>query len=109
MQRLSVRFAFLIIVLALSGVSFRKVSSLSKTTSAKATQESRQASYYWFSYPGEVYNDYATIAYEEEEMWIYYDAPVNQSPGGGTLIERGYYDQYYPHDLPPVEFLYVHE
>jgi hypothetical protein len=65
--------------------------------------------YYWFTYPDDAYNDYASLDQEETEWWIYYDGVViNTNPIGGTLIARGYPDDVYPHDKFPTVFLYAH-
>jgi hypothetical protein len=94
------RLLLLTLPLVFSGAAFSKTSD--------AAPLARQVSYYWYSYPYDTYNDYNTLAEEEWEMWVYYDAPVNTDPAGGTLIERGYTNHVYPHEFPAVYFLYVH-
>jgi len=64
--------------------------------------------YYWYSYPDDTYNDYQSLSDEINEMWAYYGLPVDTNPGGGTLIERGYQNNSYPHIAFPVLYLYVH-
>ena len=95
------RLVLLTLPLILSGASFSK-------TSDTALTAARQVSYYWYAYPYDTYNDENTLAAEEFEMWVYYDAPVNTEPGGGTLVERGYTNKTDPHEFPPVYFLYAH-
>jgi hypothetical protein len=98
MKRLSICLPLLMLVLALSGSGF-----------TRPAPASRQTLYYWFTAPPyESYNDCQTIANETYEMWIYYDVTVDQNPGGGTLIERGYLDIAFPHDELPSIFLYAH-
>jgi hypothetical protein len=64
--------------------------------------------YYWYTYPGDSFVDYESIAIEEFEYWFYYGWSVNTNSGGGTLISKGY--QFYgtPHSFPPSVFLYRH-
>jgi hypothetical protein len=94
------RLLFLTLPLIFSGAVFSKT--------ADAAPPVRQVSYYWYSYPYDEYNDYETVANETYEMWVWYGVPVNSDPAGGTLIERGYTNNVYPHEFPPVEFLYEH-
>jgi hypothetical protein len=101
MQRLSVRLLLLTAVLVFSGAAFSK-------TSDAAPVATRQVYYYWYSWPDDTYNDEETAAYETNEMWIYYDAWVDQDPSGGTLIERGYVNNAYPHNEFASVFLYAH-
>lgn len=100
MQRLLIRIACLTAVLVLSGAGFSRTSDAAPFT--------RQVSYYWYTWPDDTYNDYNTVSAEEYEMWIYYDAPVNEDPAGGELVERGFTNNVYPHEFPPTQFLYVH-
>jgi hypothetical protein len=78
------------------------------TRTSDAAAHPRFVNYYWYTDPGDEYNDYNSVGVEEEEMWIYYGAPVNTDPTGGTLIEEGYTNNVYPHEFPPSQFLYVH-
>jgi len=64
--------------------------------------------FYWYSWPYDTYNDRKTIPDEEWEMWFYYAALVDTDPSGGELIERGYLNNAYPHNMLPSQFLYVH-
>ena len=76
---------------------------------ASSTRTIRNTSYYWFLYPSDQFNDYASLTAEEEEWWYYYDGVViNTNPIGGTLIARGYLNGNYPHTSYPSAFIYAH-
>lgn len=76
---------------------------------AEANFAARQALYYWYFEPGNVYNDENSLAGEELEMWIYYDGVlINTNPLGGTLIEEGFYNNTNPHNEPAYYYLYAH-
>ncbi|WP_431211755.1 hypothetical protein ACQ86N_39075 [Puia sp. P3] len=69
----------------------------------------RLAAYYWFLVPGDVFNDYASLADEINEWWWFYDGVlINTSPMGGTLIARGYINGNIPHTGFPLVNLYAH-
>lgn len=123
MKRLSMHLPAigLALALALSGAALSAltpipaVTNTTPTTNATATtptgaaHSSRQYVYYWYSYPGDSYNDYETLASEEwEESLYYWGDEVDTNPMGGTLIEEGYLDPNYPHDNYPSAYLYVH-
>jgi hypothetical protein len=78
------------------------------TRTSHASAHPRFVDYYWYTYPGDSYNDYNSVGDEEEEMWIYYGAPVNTDPTGGTLVDEGYINNTSPHEFPPSVLLYVH-
>ena len=71
------------------------------------TEAARQVILYWYTFPYDFYNDYKTIAQEEYELWAMYGYPVDQVPGGGTLLMKGYLYYGTPH-LPPSALLYGH-
>jgi hypothetical protein len=69
----------------------------------------RQALYYWYTWPTDTYNDWATVSNETYEMWLFFDGTViNQNPIGGTLIDRGFFNNSYPHNELPYIYLYAH-
>jgi len=63
---------------------------------------------YWYTYPYDSYNDWKTTSDEEYELWVMYGFPVDQTPGGGTLLMKGYYNDAYPHNQLPYVLLYGH-
>lgn len=76
---------------------------------APSTKATRFTSYFWFLYPSDEWNDYATLTDEETEWWYYYDGVnINTNPLGGTLIARGYPNGAIPHNTFPTVFLYAH-
>lgn len=105
MKRFSLRLALATAALSL----FAGFTHLKARKAAAPHPTSRQVEYYWYTWPGDTYNDENTLANEEYEMWVYYDAPVNTDPSDGTLIERGFVNNTYPHEFAPSYFLYVHE
>lgn len=100
MKRLSIRIISLTAVMALSCAAFSKTSD--------AAPARHWVEYYFYSYPDDTYNDYNDTDDEETEMWIWWDAPVDQNPSGGTLVERGYANNNYPHNQFPSVYLYAH-
>ena len=79
------------------------------TAAAPPPAASRDMMFYWYLEPGDIYNDYNSLAGEEYEMWIYYDGVlINTSPAGATLIEEGYQSDAYPHVAFPYYYLYAH-
>jgi hypothetical protein len=79
---------------------------ISKPTEAVAA--TTQALYYWYSWPSDSYIDRKTIDDETYEMWVYYGVFVNTNPAGGTLVDRGYTYNNYPHTFFPAVYLYAH-
>jgi hypothetical protein len=107
MQRLSMNMLAVFTVLALSGAGFAKApAAASPTAPASLTKATFDASYYFYSAFDGTYNDYATVSWEIWEMEIDYDVLVDQTPGGGTLVERGYW--YNNPNYPVMVFLYAH-
>ena len=74
---------------------------------ATPTNATRQIAYYWYTYPGDAFIEQQTLAVEELEYLIYFGWLVNTNPGG-TLISRGYQYNNYPHQAPPLVYLYRH-
>jgi len=128
MQNLSKFAATAFVVLALTGAAFMRKTSLVAASSAASsavalakaeasakaapstkttTKPSTVNVYWWYSAFDGSYNDYETLSYEIWEMEIYYDCTVNTTPGGGTLIEKGFWPNNNP-NYPPMEFLYAH-
>ena len=68
----------------------------------------RDLSYYWYTYPDDIYNDYNTIASEAWNLWVLLGGIIVDTNNlGGTLLEKGYIDYGEPH-LFPSAFLYAH-
>ena len=105
MKKFPLRLALATAILSL----FAGFTKLKARKAAASKPALRQSEYYWYTWPGDTYNDENTLANEEYEMWVYYDAPVNTDPSDGQLIERGYFNETYPHEFAPSYFLYVHE
>ena len=65
-------------------------------------------SYYYYSADDDSYQTYSNVAAEisrlEDSLQVY----VDNSSFGGTLIERGYNNNDYPHSIWPAIFLYAH-
>ena len=116
MQNLSKCAATAFVVLALTGAAFMKKTASAAVASVKAAPVAKPGSqakdanvnvYWWYSAFDGSYNDYETLSYEIWEMEIYYDCTVNTTPGGGTLIEKGFWPNNNP-NYPPMYFLYAH-
>lgn len=105
MKSLPLRLALATAVLSL----FAGFTKLKARKAAASKTANRQVEYYWYTWPGDSYNDENTLANEEYEMWVYYDAPVNTDPSDGQLIEKGFINNTEPHEFAPSYFLYVHE
>ena len=105
MKKLSLRLALATAALSL----FAGFTNVKARKAAASPTALRQSEYFWYTWPGDTYNDENTLAAEESEMWAYYDAPVDTDPSDGTLIERGFVNNTYPHEFAPSYFLYVHE
>ena len=75
---------------------------------AAATASPKTLYLYWYTYPYDMFNDWKSIADEEYELWVMYGFPVDMTPGGGTLLMRGYYNDTYPHNQLPYVLLYGH-
>jgi hypothetical protein len=101
MKRLSISLPIIILLLTLTGAGFTRKQAASVPAAA-------QTLYYWYTYPDDSYNDRKTIDDETYEMWLYYGVFVNTNPAGGTLIDRGYTNNAYPHTVFPSVYLYAH-
>ena len=114
MQRISAVALCCALILVFATLAFtgKPVAALSHTVAATAKAPStapRQAMYYWYFEPSDTYNDYQTLSDEIVEMWIYYDGIlINTNPAGGTLIEKGYPTNAYPHTGFPSYYLFSH-
>lgn len=109
MKRLSISLPAiaLALVLILSGAT--TAHNATATTPAPSKDNARfSPSYYWYTYPGDSFVDYESIAVEEWEYWFYYGWVVDTNSGGGTLISKGYTLPGTPHSFPPSVFLYRH-
>jgi hypothetical protein len=101
-------------VLALSGAAFAPSPPAGKATSpvrptSMSAKSNYQVMYYWYLEPGDTYDQYATVADEENELWILYGGYViNTSAIGGTVVAEGYLNNNYPHTQFPSVWLYVH-
>jgi len=80
-----------------------------KAAPTSSTKANFQMMYYWYDDPGDYYDQYATVADEENELWILYGGYViNTSPIGGTVVAEGYLNNNYPHTQGPSVWLYIH-
>jgi len=105
MNRLSPGALLLTGLLLLGATAFAPSTHPKRSPSANL----RMTAYYWFTMPGDQFNDYATLAEEEDEWWWYYDGVnINTNPLGGTLIARGYINGNIPHTGFPLVNLYAH-
>lgn len=67
-----------------------------------------QTLYYWYSVPGDRYHDHASLNTEMNLMWFVYGTIVDTNPSGGTMVEKGYPNNSYPHTMFPSVYLYAH-
>ena len=107
-MNLPIRLLMIAGVATLFFTAFTKKSLPKETPRPKTETASKQIILYWYTYPYDMYNDYKTIAQEEYELWAMYGFPVDQTPGGGTLLMKGYQNDAYPHNLLPLVLLYGH-
>lgn len=108
MNLLSLRLLLIAGLLTFCG-SFKPASS-STVSSPAAPVNTRTVLYYWYTYPDDVYKDHVSLQQETNEWWVYYGGMVgiDTNPIGGTLIARGYNNNYYPHYNFPTAYLYAH-
>jgi len=99
-----------LVLLCTTGFTPKPTASKPTPSNPSPTAEkTRFTMYYWFLYPSDEWNDYASLADEETEWWFYYDGVnINTNPMGGTLIARGYPNGAIPHNTFPTVFLYAH-
>ncbi|MBN9381992.1 MAG: hypothetical protein J0H74_14590 [Chitinophagaceae bacterium] len=100
MKRLSIGIFGLMLVPAIL------VSSVLRTPPSTAAPA--QTQYYWYSVPGDRYHDHTTLNTEMDLMWLYYGTIVDTNPSGGTMVEKGYPNNNYPHTTFPSVYLYAH-
>ena len=110
MKRVTVCTLLIAFLALLIGAGFTsKPLPITKNAPLATSAAPRQALYYWYTCPDDSYNDRASLSTEEFEMWVYYDGViVNTTPGGGTLVEKGFLNNAYPHNETPYYYLYAH-
>jgi hypothetical protein len=107
-MNLPIRLLLIAGLLTLCG-SF-KPASPTTLSSPSAPTTTRTVLYYWYTYPDDVYNDHLSLDEETYEWWVFYGGlvGVDTNPIGGTMIARGYNNNYYPHYNFPTAYLYAH-
>jgi hypothetical protein len=109
MNLLPIRLLLAAGLVLLCTTSFTPSSASATSHPSPAADAARKAVYYWYTYPADEFNDYATLSYEELEWWFYYDGVlINTNPNGGTPIARGYLNNNYPHTITPSVWIYAH-
>ena len=98
MKRLSYHALFLSLLLVICGSG----------TPRKTAPQHRDIFYYWFNYPDDYYVDYDDVGDEINTLENELGVIVNQISAGGTLVERGYINDYEPHNVWPSALLYAH-
>jgi hypothetical protein len=78
------------------------------TSGSSAVPANRQVHYYYFAYPQDTFTEYNTVAGEISDLESALGVNVDTSPGGGTLVARGYINSHYPHNVLPSSLLYAH-
>lgn len=100
---------FLIIALLSALFIFPATGGIAESAAPPTPAATRDIMYYWYTYPDDTYNDYASANTEAYEWWIYYNGVIiDSNPIGGTLIAKGYIYNNYPHIANPQYFLYAH-
>jgi hypothetical protein len=107
-MNLPIRLLLIAGLLTLCG-SFRPVSHATIPSPA-ASASPRTVLYYLYTYPDDVYNDHLSLQQETYEWWVFYGGiiGIDTDPIGGTIIARGYNNNYYPHYNFPTAYLYAH-
>jgi hypothetical protein len=77
----------------------------SPTHSIPAAQN---AHYYYYIQPADTFDAFSTVGDEITRLEIRYGTVVNTSPSGGTLIAKGFINNWYPHLVWPSSLLYAH-
>jgi len=88
--------------------AFSKKTLPTNSNDVTATSSSKQQQFYWFDPWYDMLQDHKTTADEEYQLWVMYNYPVDQTPGGGTLLMRGYANSASPHNQLPMVLLYGH-
>ena len=105
-MNLPMRLLLLAGIVTLFSTAFTKKSLSKETAHPAAATAAKQQQFYWYTYPYDQYNDQKTVADEEWELWCWYGFPVGTTPGGGTLLMKGYANNAYPHNQLPMVQLY---
>lgn len=110
MKRLSISLAAACCMLSISAWTYfsNPAVTVTKKSTPEKTSGNFQTLYYWYTYPGDTYNDRATVDDESWELWIYYGVIVNTNSSAGTLVSKGYSTNTYPHNSYPSVYLYAH-
>ena len=88
--------------------AFSKKTLPTESKDLTATTAPKQQLLYWYDPWYDMLQDHKTIADEEYLLWVMYGYAVDQTPGGGTLLMRGYINNAYPHNTLPLAMLYGH-
>lgn len=64
--------------------------------------------YYWYHADTDTFDNWLSTDDEITELENNTGLFVNTSPGGGTLLVKGYDNNVYPHNLLPTVLLYGH-
>lgn len=68
----------------------------------------QNAHYYYYWADDDSFDAYNTVSDEIVHLQGIVGATVNTNPLGGTLLARGYINNWYPHGVWPSSYLYVH-
>jgi hypothetical protein len=80
-----------------------------KQASSSTSHHSRDNTYYYYYLADDdSYDAYNTVAGEIAHLESLYGVYVDTNPFGGTLLARGYINNWYPHTIWPSSYLYGH-
>ena len=79
-----------------------------KQASPNASVVKQNAHYYYYLADDDSYDAYNTVADEIAHLEDLFGVYVSTSPSGGTLLARGYINNWYPHTIWPSSYLYAH-
>ncbi|HEV2483885.1 MAG TPA: hypothetical protein VGS79_29680 [Puia sp.] len=74
----------------------------------KALLMSRSEYYYWYSYPGNVYEGYMPTSLEVYDLEVELQTDVDTDPSGGVQIANGFIVYGLPHIIWPSVILFAH-
>ena len=93
---------------ALSLLLIAGLALLSASPAPSPSKAALKTSFYWYTYPGDSYNDFNSISGEANQWMQTLLVLVDQNPIGGTTIAWGFTNNAYPHTVLPSQFLYAH-
>jgi hypothetical protein len=79
-----------------------------KQSASSAPVYAQNAHYYYYLADDDSYDAYNTVGAEIAHLQVLYGTYVNTNPFGGTLVARGYINDWYPHTIWPASYLYAH-